>query len=186
MIRVTQDLRDEHETLQRVMEVLEKLINLGNHTELDLNQIQNEIVYFLRTFVDKCHHGKEEGILFPAMIKASNTLFEASIRFMLQDHTKGRELVNSMNRAAKHGDTVSFNLSAAAYRELLIPHIEKENHILFEMADRTIPENKWEALLWQYDEHEENVIGPGVHEKLHELIEKWDEQIESEEENLRE
>ena len=52
-------------------------------------------------------------------------------------------------------------------------HIDKENSILFRMADQIIKEKDQDALFEQFEHHEESVIGHGVHEKLHSMIDVW-------------
>ncbi|NLC93837.1 MAG: hypothetical protein GX677_10380 [Treponema sp.] len=49
-------------------------------------------------------------------------------------------------------------------------HIEKENKVLFPMGDKLLPMNEQEHLLTQFEEFEEEVMGKGTHEKLHETL----------------
>jgi len=46
--------------------VLLETLEAGNEVE---GKTLQEIVEFMRTFADKCHHGKEETHLFPALEK---------------------------------------------------------------------------------------------------------------------
>ena len=56
------------------------------------------ILEFLRVFVDKCHHGKEEDLLFPALI-AGGVPKEGPIAVMLHEHEMGRRYVKAMSEA---------------------------------------------------------------------------------------
>lgn len=181
MISATQDLRDEHVIVLKVMEILTRLIALEKQPEWNINQTQKEVIYFLRTFVDRCHHGKEEGILFPTLLKVAKASAEAPIHVMLEEHVSGRELVGAMDIAAVLGDITGFKISAAAYIDLLRSHIDKENSILFEMADKLIPDKDRANIIEKYEAHEEHVMGAGIHEQLHEYIEKWETQAGLEE-----
>jgi hemerythrin-like domain-containing protein len=55
------------------------------------------------------------------------------------------------------------------YVELLRNHIFKEDNVLFPMADRLLPAQEQDGLTVLFDKVEEEEIGPGVHEKYHEL-----------------
>ena len=60
----TKQLRDEHEGIKLMLTILEKvarMVEAGG--KLDLNHIEHMLEFF-RIFVDKCHHGKEEDLLF--------------------------------------------------------------------------------------------------------------------------
>ena len=67
-MKATQQLKDEHEGVKIMLNILEQVCQ-----ELEAVGILNKehfdgILEFLRVFVDKCHHGKEEDLLFPALI----------------------------------------------------------------------------------------------------------------------
>lgn len=181
MISATQDLRDEHVAVLKVMEILTRLIALEKQPDWNLNQTQKEVIYFLRTFVDRCHHGKEEGILFPALLKVAKDSVEAPIHVMLSEHASGRELVGAMDIAAVLGDTTGFKISTSAYIDLLRSHIDKENSILFEMADKLISDKDRANIIKMYEMHEGKVMGAGIHEQLHGFIKKWESQAGLEE-----
>ena len=92
---------------------------------------------------------------------------------MLKEHTQGREYIAQMNKSLESKDTTEFNTAATKYRDLLTSHIEKENNVLFSMADQLIDETEQDGLFEKFEQHEETVIGQGVHEELHSMIHKW-------------
>ena len=54
---------------------------------------------FLKEFADKCHHGKEEGLLFPAMVAAGIPDKGGPIGVMLAEHTQGRQFIRDMEES---------------------------------------------------------------------------------------
>lgn len=56
-----------------------------------------------------------------------------------------------------------------AYAELLRGHIFKEDNVLFPMADQALPADEQTRLTGKFDEVEAEEIGPGVHERYHQL-----------------
>jgi hemerythrin-like domain-containing protein len=61
---------------------------------------------------------------------------------------------------------------AKAYLRLLKDHIQKEDEILFKIADDVISPAEQRQLLRSFEEHEAKEIGTGVHEKYLKLVEE--------------
>jgi hemerythrin-like domain-containing protein len=126
-------------------------------------------------FADKCHHGKEEGILFPEMETAGIPKENGPIGQMLAEHAEGRKFIAQMSDALlKNFQANEFIGPAMNYINLLRSHIEKENKILFPLGDVKIPMIKQKELIKLFEEHEEKVMGTGTHEKLHEILHKFE------------
>lgn len=172
MGKATQDLRKEHEAILYVLQILDKMM-LSNAKEEALIQYYRELVNFLKIFADKCHHGKEENYLFEELVKSGVPKDGGPIGVMLHEHTEGREYIALMNTATEAGDLIEFNKNAIKYSDLLKNHIAKENNVLFPLADKLFEEQKQDELFERFEKHEEKVIGHGVHEELHAMIEKW-------------
>jgi hemerythrin-like domain-containing protein len=169
----TQQLREEHEGILVVLDVLEHLgreVALGRPVETaDLARILD----FLRTFADRCHHGKEEDLLFPALEVAGLPSQGGPIGVMLAEHTEGRAHIRGMADAlARHPVGTAFADHALAYVRLLRAHIDKENGVLFMMTERMLPATVHAALIDAFAHVEVDKIGPGVHEQYHALIEE--------------
>ena len=128
-------------------------------------------LHFLKEFADKCHHGKEEGILFPALTQAGIPERGGPVGVMLSEHMLGRDLIKKMEDALGNAlDYKKFATAAKEYVSLLQSHIEKENSVLFPMAERTLDAARLESLFESFEEHEEKVIGHGRHEELHGML----------------
>ena len=59
-----------------------------------------------------------------------------------------------------------------AYLRLLKEHIQKEDEILFKIADDVISPDEQKQLLRSFEEHEAKEIGEGVHEKYLKIVEE--------------
>jgi len=136
----------------------------------------DQIVEFIREFADKCHHGKEEAMLFKAMEEAGIPRQGGPIGVMLKEHDMGREFVGEMSTAAgayrggDDGASMRFAKNARGYIALLSQHIHKENQILFPMADARIPADKQDILQADFDRFEQEEMGSGRHEQLHGIL----------------
>ena len=174
MGKATQDLRNEHEAILHVFTILDHVLESKSIGDPALLRFGNELISFLKIFADKCHHGKEEGFLFAELEKHGVPNRGGPIGVMLAEHVRGRENITSMEQALGKKDIAGFKSAGIQYRDLLRAHIDKENNVLFMMADRLLDEAKQEALFEHFEHHEEAVIGHGVHEELHAKIHAWE------------
>ena len=137
-----------------------------------------QIVEFIQVFADKCHHGKEEGLLFPAIEETGIPRDGGPTGAMLEEHEIGRSYVKAMKEAAenyKNGDAeaaAKFAENARNYIRLLTEHIDKEDNILYEIADMHLSEEKQKELLCEFEKVENEKIGAGKHEEFHKLLER--------------
>ncbi len=169
-MRATKDLRAEHEGVQLMLRVLGVLARKAENGEpFDRDQV-GKIIEFLRVFVDKCHHGKEEDVLFPELEKARIARHGGPVGVMLHEHESGREFIRRMTESLGSGDDKGFAEAAEGYIDLLTAHIQKENDVLFVMADRVLSAEKQEEMFERFERIEEERIGPGVHESFHKLM----------------
>ena len=173
MGKATQDLRKEHEAILYVLQILDKMMQSDSSGPEIMLRYYGEMVYFLKIFADKCHHGKEENYLFKELVNKGVPNEGGPVGAMLQEHAKGREYIAQMGRSLDNKDINGFNNAAVQYRDLLRQHIEKENNVLFMMADNVIDEQSQSLMFEQFEQYEETVIGHGVHEKLHAMIDTW-------------
>jgi len=173
-----EDLKTEHEAVKITLRILDSICSEAeNNGEMSNPDHVGQLIDFFKTFVDKCHHGKEEELLFPALEGVGVSREGGPIGVMLEEHRQGRDLVAKMNAAlAQHSEgnreAVSDLLQhARAYIVLLTQHIDKENNVLFPMADRHLSREK-QAELWDgFETIEKEKIGAGKHEAFHRMIE---------------
>ena len=174
MKTATQDLIHEHIAIQSALRILEKILErMEKNVPIDINDLQG-ILEFLKEFADKCHHGKEEGFLFPALEKTGVRNEGGPIGVMLLEHNLGRNLIKQMQQSIQNG-TVNIDQyieATTAYIKLLRAHIEKENKVLFPMIETRLSVSEQRELLEKFENHEEHVIGSSRHEELHAFLER--------------
>jgi len=171
MSRAIDELMHEHEAILFSLGILDKIAGAARSgRKIDLGDAR-KLVGFLKEFADTCHHGKEEGILFPAMEAAGIMNEGGPIGVMLHEHVLGRERIRGMNLALEgSGDPAAFAREATGYIELLRQHIDKENQVLFPLGERVLSPETLDALYARFEDHEERVIGHGRHEELHAML----------------
>ena len=171
----TDDLKHEHSVMTRMLTIFE-LVADKNAKELPADFFPRT-VDFLRNFVDRCHHGKEEEYLFPAIEAHGISGKTGIIAVMLAEHEQGRGYVHQIEEASKHivTDQAAFKAairSSMEYTRLLRQHIDKETNSVFPMADGVFNNTDNQELLEKFEEIERERIGPGKHEEYLKLIEE--------------
>ena len=173
--KVTDVLMDEHRVIERVLAVVEQLVEVKGEPPLAKWKLALD---FFRHFADQCHHYKEEKVLFPAMETHGVPCEGGPIGMMLLEHEEGRGHVRSMQHAVSlvevnnpAGKDILIN-SARAYVRLLREHIQKEDEVLFTIASDVIPDAEQRSLSKMLEKHEAEEIGTGVHEKYLKIVEE--------------
>jgi len=173
------ELMAEHEAVKTTLAVLNRISQAITNSSRIPNTDHIEALFeFFTVFVDTCHHGKEEELLFPAMEAVGISREGGPIGVMLAEHQKGRDLVLKMKQdvsAYANGDASAaqaFQKHADAYVNLLTYHIEKENGVLFPMARKHLSAQILDKMKLGFDRIETERIGAGQHEAFHHMIEE--------------
>jgi hemerythrin-like domain-containing protein len=175
-MKATEQLKAEHEGIILMLRIVEKICQRLEAGRVVSADDLHKIVEFFRIFVDQCHHGKEEDLLFPALEKAGIAREHGPIGQMLFDHAEGRTPARDLAEAVlsyREGDAAApANIAAAArnYQRLLTDHIIKENEVLFPMADAKLTEAQQDELYMLFEHLEETTIGAGKHEEFYGLL----------------
>lgn len=174
-MKPTDVLKHEHKIVLAVLDGAEhEAQNIKVTGKVDTDKVA-KMVDFFRTFMDKCHHSKEERKLFPKLQERGMPGDTGPIAVMLYEHTLGRNEVAAIADAlGKHtgGDAGAAGLLAEhliAFVKLLRDHIDKENDILFAMADQILTPADQEELYAAFEAIEAEEIGAGVHEQYHQF-----------------
>lgn len=177
-MKATTDLKEEHGGVKVMLGIIGKAcdrLEAGKGVDpLHLDQI----LEFLTVFVDRCHHAKEEDFLFPSLEQAGVSKEGGPIGVMLLEHQKGRDFIRGMSAeipGVKRGDGPAigrFVRNASGYRELLLAHIDKEDNVLYPMADALLSEDKNRELAKDFERVEEERVGHGKHEEFHRMMDR--------------
>lgn len=171
----TEELKHEHQIVLLILKAAEREVtNMDGGGALNVDEVE-KMVDFFQNFTDRCHHAKEEKHLFPSLQQHGLPVGSGPVAVMLAEHEEGRKRVRAIigdmaeakRGAAKAVGTVRDNL--AAYINLLRQHIQKEDNILFPMADKLIPADEQQLLSDAFARIEAEEIGEGTHEKYHQL-----------------
>ncbi len=178
MTSATDTLRKEHDTILRMLDAAEEVALQLDRGERVPPEVLAGLLEFFRLFADRCHHGKEEEMLFPILEKKGVPGTGGPLGVMLAEHQLGRALLERMAEAADAYESGGpeaghcWSRAVRAYAVLLRGHIFKENEVLFVMAEGLLTDAEQALLAQGFEKVEEQRMGPGAHERLHALMDK--------------
>ncbi len=173
----TEILEAEHHVIQKIVGAMAVLVEgLGAGQEPPVETLRT-IVEFMRTFADKCHHGKEEVHLFPFLEKRGVPARGCPIGVLLHEHAQGRALVGQLAQATEAYATGTASARDAVTETLrglmaLYPgHIWKEEYLLFPMSNKVLGAADQQQLVEKFAEVEA-AIGRDVHQRFERIAEE--------------
>ena len=169
-------LRQEHETIQHLLEVLEAMAEAVERQEAVRREDLEAALDVAVGFTDRCHHAKEERALFPALRRASPEDGGLLARRLEGDYKAARQLVAAMQGSISGvaaGDAEArrtFAKLARTHAGLLREHIAQETMQLLPMTDALLSEEERTALGEVFEQIEREETAPGTHERYEEAI----------------
>jgi hemerythrin-like domain-containing protein len=167
-------LKHEHRVIEKVLRALDGVCaRLDMGLTVPTGALLN-LVDFITEFADRYHHGKEENYLFPALHKQGIASRDSALQVIGREHEIERNLTDQMREAAleyAESDPDSRSLfagAARAYITHLTGHIQKEDAILFRVADEMLDETDREDLMAGF-ERARNEFGPEVSDRYEKL-----------------
>jgi len=176
--RASDELMQEHRLIERVLDALETATGHLESGHPVRAEFFLEAAAFIAGFADGCHHKKEEGVLFGAMVESGLPRSDGPLDMFLDEHVQGRGLTRGMRDAARQlqggdaGARAAVISNARRYVALLRDHIIKEDEMLFPMADEMFSAEQQRSVLRDFERVEREDVGPMAHEKFHALAER--------------
>jgi hemerythrin-like domain-containing protein len=159
-------LIQEHKTINKMLEIISFLQSNPEKIKLQFIEI---IIDFFSLYVDACHHGKEEKILFQKLKSKNLSKEDASLmNELIQEHKLGRKLILDL-KENKHAQDV--NIIKEIFQKmtiLYISHLEKENSRFFYPAFKYFSEDEKSQILQDFYDLDKNII----HEKYSKIVEE--------------
>jgi hemerythrin-like domain-containing protein len=176
-MNVLRILGHEHGLIRQYLDNLQFAVERLERGEKPPVQFFENAVLFARDFVDKYHHFKEEHQMFRLLAEKAGGEFDGPIDSLRYQHERGRHHVGEIANALEgydnnneQGVTIVLE-NAAAFCSLLRQHVNREDHIFYPMARRSLTEAERDRLLEEFERSEEN-LGRDFFELSAEQVEK--------------
>ena len=163
----------EHRLIEKMINVMKGQldhIQTGNSVSSPLIET---ITDFIRAYADRCHHGKEEDILFRELAKKTiSSEHKRIIEQLLEEHTKGRKLTKTLveaNQKYKQGDQKALPVITDCLHALVTfypKHIETEDKHFFLPIMAYFTKEEKDSMLAEGYEFDSNLL----HEEYQKIV----------------
>ncbi len=159
-----QVLYDEHEHIRRLLKVIEAMLEgLLRGSAADQEDFA-KVIFFIRQFADRLHHGKEEDFLFKIMLEEMPSLAGPLIQNgMLVEHNLARSHTFDLETAVAAyavepsvSNRLNVVVAAGSYRVLLDRHMNKEDTAVFTFAEKNLSASARQKLVGALSAFEAN------------------------------
>jgi hemerythrin-like domain-containing protein len=172
-------LLEDHKNILRVLKVLEEMTaNVEASAVIEADDIDDikDILTFLDGFGDRVHQGREESILFPALLTDRGQRHYKELCHLIFEHNRQRFLSKGIQDSVIGRNTKEFVYCARRMIKILREHIQDEETTLFPLVHVTISSatdeiivrdmNAYESL-WRHEEL------PGLLRRIEQLEAKY-------------
>ena len=167
----------EHRLIERMIKLIDsEIISISKTNKINISFI-DAAIDFIKTYADRCHHGKEEDILFRELKnKDISSVYKKILDELIQEHVYAREntkiLVDAKNKSL-NGDkdavvTVSTQLNKLV--EFYPKHIAKEDKNFFIPCMQYFIRKEQDDMLDEFWEFDKKLI----HEKYRKSVELYE------------
>ena len=167
----------EHRLIERMVKLMAgELPRMEEKREVNIGFL-SEAIDFIRTYADRCHHGKEEDILFRDLaLKPLSPEHKKGMNELVEEHIFARKIVSRLMdakdrfaRTQKDG----FQEITTCLTELVEfypAHIEKEDKHFFLPIMNYFTRKEKDDMLLEFNEFDKKLI----HEKYKKMVEGYE------------
>jgi hemerythrin-like domain-containing protein len=176
-MKPTENLNSEHKDILELLGIMSRISKNIISNEVFYTSDIEEIIDFLKHFIEKSHHKKEE-IFYPILSGVDNLKDKEELSVMLYEHVLSRNYLKDINSCVincKIGNSFSQDLLAESmmkYVVLIKNHINKEEKIIFPMADKILNETQQREVFSQFEKIEHKIVEHDFHGHYHRLLDK--------------
>ena len=167
----------EHRLIERMIKMMQaNLETISKEGKVDPAFVDTA-VDFIRTYADRCHHGKEEDILFRNLAKKNiSDEHQRIIQELIEEHKMGRDNVKNLVEAKEKyvegskGALKDIIANIEALVKFYPKHIEKEDKHFFLPCMNYFNDAEKDAMLNEMREFDQKMI----HEKYAKIVEGYE------------
>jgi hemerythrin-like domain-containing protein len=167
----------EHRLIERMITIVKEELDAIEEGKKTDPVFIDTYVDFARTYADRCHHGKEEDILFRDLAKKKlSPEHKKTMDELVQEHIYARktvgELVAAKDRYAQGKSEALKDIASKlrALAEFYPKHIKKEDEHFFFPILEYFTKREQDAMLQEFWEFDRKLI----HEKYQKIVERFE------------
>lgn len=159
MAKTLNIIRDEHRSISAILHGMEYLVDRVRTRKAKIDpRVFSAMIYYLDTFSERMHHPKEDRYLFKAM-RSRGGEAAAVVADLEKEHAAGGEalkrLEQSLVRYEEGGDKEfpAFAEAVAKFVHGYRDHMQKEESVVFPLAQRILSTADWQAIDRAFEEN---------------------------------
>lgn len=163
----------EHRLIEKMMQTVKGALRRAQKENRIDPDFVSVVTNFVRTYVERCHNGKEEDILFRALSeKRISEEHRKIMESLMEDHRRGRKIVKRLveeNERYRKGDGKALPVIMDSLKAMLTfypKHIEKEERHFFSPIMGYFSEEEKGAMLREEYEFDSRVL----HDQYEEMV----------------
>ena len=171
----------EHRWIERVISDLQRRLDQYPRRTIDPPYV-DRLVDFLRSYADRCHHGKEEDILFRDLgAKKLDPALAETMRQLVEEHTWARATTKQLvaaNASLAAGDQTALDDGRRLLAELAAfypEHIRKEDEDFFRPTMTYLTREEQDAMLEEFTAFDASL----VHDRYRRIAEELEREAAS-------
>ena len=171
-MKSTAHLEEDHKLILRALRILDEMASRVEQGDNLRTHDAEGLVLFLKGFADRFHQGKEEGVLFPALLRDRSQKNYSDLCTVIFQHERHRSLLDGLEESVHTGSSREFIYFARRLYDLLLAHVENEEENLFELANASLTHSEDEEVnvdMQQYELLWQNENLPGMIQTLVDL-----------------
>lgn len=174
-MKPTETLEQDHELILQVIDAAVREVEKSS--DCDWGTLEQMLDFFVN-FADRCHHAKEENLLFPRLAERGLSRDGGPLGVMLMEHDEGRGYLKAARAALPKARQSDKTAGAAVrkgilnYAELLRAHIHKENMVLFHLANELLTAADQRELTAAFETADPKDLGPDAKARYRALAQK--------------
>lgn len=174
----TENLTKEHKKINELLDIMSKIaLKIKSNDVFYPNDVE-EIVDYLIIIIDNNHHGKEDGVFYPELISSGIPKETAPLSIINYEHTTAKRYLKDISSCVvncKIGNDFSGELLADSltnYVTVTKNHIQREEEIVFPIANEVLSVEKQNEILQRFDEIEQRNISNSFNDHFNKLLNK--------------
>ncbi len=158
-ITPAEDLMFEHGVIERMLLIYNEAVKRIESGENISPVLISDTVDIIRSFTENYHEKQEEQYIFPVLEKKNQHV--ELVETLRKQHDLGRKVTDNIIDMIKNPgiDFKQLAVMMKTYETMYIPHISRENSIVFRTFSKLVPENEYIELGEKFEQNEEKHLG---------------------------
>ena len=175
----TENLINEHKKINELLDIMSKIaLKIKSKDVFYPNDVE-EVVKYLINIIENSHHGKEDDVFYPELISSGIPKETAPLSIINYEHIISVNYLKDISSCVvncKIGNDFSGELLADSLTNYVIAiknHIQREEEIVFPIANEVFSIEKQNEILQRFEVIEQKYISNSFNDQFEKLLNKF-------------